>query len=99
MNQDYAERRTAGASHEQGLGQTCAHVVGAISKNTNQGKELALSAGAGSAATMSGTGGAARWSDEPMPRANHKAKRHGRPVATRHKRQRNNRWALLEAGL
>lgn len=90
-------RRFFGAGHELGLGQARAYGGGATtSKNNNNTKELALPAEAGDAV---GVGACGRWSDEPMPRADHKAKRHGRPVSAKYRRQKNNRWALLEAGL
>jgi hypothetical protein len=89
-------RRFDGTGHEFGLGQARVHGGGAATKTTkpNNKKELALPAEAGGA-----VGACGRWSDEPMPRADHKAKRHGRPVRARYRRKKPSRWALLEADL
>lgn len=93
-------RRVYGTGHEFGLGQARVNGGGATTKTTKPTtKELALPAEAGDAVGVCGAEGAGRWSDEPMPRADHKAKRHGRPVSAKYRRARRNKWALLEAEL
>lgn len=85
-------RRVYGTGHELGLGQARADGGGATTtKNNNNTKELALPAEVGSAVGVGGRSAAGRWSDEPMPRADHKAKRHGRPVSAKYKRQARKR--------
>lgn len=80
-------RRVYGTGHEFGLGQARVNGGGATTKNKNNTKELALPAEAGDAVGV----GAGVWSVEPMPRADHKAKRHGRPVSVKYKRQARKR--------
>lgn len=90
--EDPTYRRLEGTGHVLGLGQARAfegHYP--TTKNNNNMKELALSAEADSAV---GAGG--RWSDEPMRRPDHKAKRHPRPVRMKHKRRRPSRQAMLD---
>lgn len=97
------DRRSRGAGRVIGLGQACATGEGvansaanATTKNstTKQNEDDALPANAGGACFVGG----GRWSDEPMARPDHKAKRHGRPSRQKHKR-RNGRtdWDQLLA--
>ena len=76
-------RRFEGAGRVSGLGRACAFRGGATTTKTIRNEEeLALPAEAG------GAYGAGRWSDEPMRRPDHKAKKHGRPVREKHRRRK-----------
>lgn len=82
-------RRSEGAGRVIGLGRACAYGGDAATTKTTENEGLAWPAEAGRAYGA--------WSDEPMRRPDHKAKKHGRPVRVRHKRRRERPAAPLPA--